>query len=726
MLLFLISFLLIFASSYFLTSIISPKKSILGLIYILLIAFAQIVLTFEFLSLFTAIKQFWVLGANVIFLIISLYIWNKNARPIWNLDCSDFRNRLTNSLNLDKSLMWLYIGFCVLIIVSLFLCILLPITNADAESYHGARSLFWVLQGSLNHFDVADIRNLCLPINSEILYSWVLLFARNDIFLGCFSFTGYLLSIVSIYNILGLLGYCTRKKLWVIFILSSFASVIVQISSTETDIIIAGLISSSIFLFWYALKNDKKVPVFMSSLAYALALGTKTTAILAIPGVGLLLLSLCIYFKKYKPLLLFLGFGLLNFLIFSAYNYILNFIHFSNFFGPASFMVVSKNYYGVKGLVSNFIKYIFMFFDFTGFKWADYIGPNVVHLRNAILNFLHLRYIKDGLYTTPYVVNRLLLEPVMGAGILGFLVYLPCLFWSTIKPVFKLKSGKTWLIFAFAIVFIINLISLSYFLAYMSFSARFIMSFMVISSPILVYSYLSSKNPLKYIIIAFSLFYLIGVSTHIWARPFSKLSRILSEHPSISYLRDIARCKTYDKIPQYTNSICPLTERIRDKFSENNRILAFINTSDSIYLLKALEFEGYKIDFRTMEDIQKVDFSKYNIIISPNKGQSATFIKDYARRKNEYKIIGRTMITSKKNLVPCIYIPNPNIKTAKNKEASYPYEVRCGMSRNFTQKNHLEVIGVAGLVKPKIKEFNYFIIYRNKKLPIKYKKHKNN
>lgn len=722
MLLFAISFSLVFASSYFLTSIITPKKNILGVVYLFLIAFAQLVLTFEILSLFTAIKQFWVLGINVLFLIISLYLWNKKSRPIWRLDYKNFINRAINSLRLDKSLIWLFAGFCTLVIVSLSLCLLMPITNADAQSYHVARSLFWVLQGSLNHFDVADIRNLCLPINSEILYSWILLFVRKDVFLGFFSFVGYLLSIISIYNILGLLGYCTRKKLWVIFILSSFASAIVQISGTETDIIIAGLISSAIFLFWYALKNNKKMPIFMSSLAYALALGTKTTAIIAIPGVGLLLLALCFYFKKYKPLALFLAFGIINFLIFSAYNYILNFIQFSNFLGPESFMVVSKNYYGFKGLAANFIKYIFMFFDFTGFKWSDYVGPYIVQLRNSVLIFLHLGYIKDGLYTTPYMVNRFLLEPVMGAGILGFLVYLPCLFWALIKPVLKIKSKKTWFIFTFALVFVINLLSISYLLAYMSFSVRFIMFFMVISSPVLIYSYLSSKNPLKYIIIAFALFYLICVSTHLWARPFSKIIKSLNKRSYISYLRDVGKCKTFSNPTQYANSMCPLVKRIKNIFSENNKILAFISTSDNIYLLKVLEFDGYKIDFRTMEDIKKIDFNKYNLVIVSNKGQSATLIKDYERRRNEYEIIGKEIITSKENVVPCVYFKNDNLQNAYSKEALYPFQVRCGMSKNFLQEKHLEMIGRAGVIIPNLNAYDYYIIFRNTELPLKFKK----
>jgi len=746
MLLFIISFLLVFVSSYLLTSVISPKKSILGLIYLFLIAFSQIVLTFEILSLFSAINQFWVISLNVIFTAIIIYIWNKKSRPLWSLSFEDFRNKVNNSFKLDKSLMWLYVAFLTFIIVAVFLNTIMPITNADAQGYHCARSLFWVLQGSLKHFEVADIRNLCLPINSEILYAWVILFFKTDVLLGFFAFVGYWLSMISVYNILGLMGYCTRKKLWVIFILSSFSSVIVQVSGTETDIIIAGLITSCIFLFWYALKNNEKTPIFMASLAYALAIGTKTTAIIAIPGVGLLLLALYFSFKKYKPasavmpeqetpaeqkmplfrhlngnldfkpLGLFLGFGLLNFLIFSSYNYILNIIQFHSFSGPASFMVVSKNYFGIKGMISNFIKYIFMFVDFTGFKWSDYIDPLMILVRNNVLNFIHLGYLKDGLYTTPYEVNRMLLEPVMGAGVLGLIVFAPCLLWALIKPIFKHKSKKTRFILLFALAFIINLLSMSYLLAYMSYSVRFIMSFMVISSPILVYSYFSAKNPFKYVIIIFSLFYLMCVSTHLWPRPFIKIARIMfHEHHSISYTRYVARCKDFDINPDYSNGICPLAERIEQKITNRKKILAFMNTSDSIFLLKVLEFKGYKIDFGILEDAQNIDFSKYNFIITPNNAQKATYIKYYEKRKNECVIKNHRVTTNNGNLAPCLYQPNITLKNAKNKESLYPFQSYCGINKEFLTNNHLIPIMAAGLIKPGLNSYDYYIIYLNTK-----------
>lgn len=720
MLLFAISFLLVFVSSYFITSIIAPNKSIVGLIYLFLIAFAQIVLTFEVLSLFYAIKQIWVLGANILFASASTYIWGKKGKPLWSLgleNCKDFRSRLNNSFKLDKSLFWLYVGFLTFIIAALILCVLMPITSADAYGYHVNRSLFWVLQGSLNHFDISDVRNLCLPINSEILYSWVLLLVRRDVFLGFFSFVGYLLSIISVYNILSYLGFCTRKKLWVIFILSSLPSVLVQASGTETDIIIAGLVTSSVFLFWYALKNDKKTPIFMSSLAYALAIGTKTTAVIAIPAVGLGLIALCVVFKKYKPFALFIGFGLINFLIFSSFNYILNFVHFHNFMGSEGFIIVSKNYFGLKGLAANFIKYIFMFFDFTGFKWSYYLGPQILDLRSFILTSFNLGSVPDGIYTTATSdINGTLLEPMMGAGILGFLIFIPCLIWSFIKPIFKNKSKKTWYIFGFASLFIINILVMSYILAYMAYSVRFVMFFIVLSSPVLGYSYLSKKNPLKYIIVFFGLFYLICVSTHLWARPVDKILKMLTLKYSITEIRFRAQCKDYYKDASYGNAACLLKAHINKKYSSNNKFLVFLNSPDDYYIIKELEFEGYKMDFKLLEEAHKIDFNQYNLVIIPNTGQASTYIKEYPARKNECKILGNKIIITNNNLVPCMYSRNQKIpKTIPQWEE--PYQVCCGLTSPFIEQNKLEMKAKIGIIEPHQKTQNFYIIYQTKNLP---------
>ncbi len=712
MLLFLLSFILVFLTSYFLTSSITNKNNVLGIIYFFIISFAQIVLIFEILSIFNSITQNNVLLLNTLLFLISFLIWHYHSKKFWKIGFVDLKGKLINSFKLDKSLFVLYIGFCVFIISSLILCILMPVTSADGQSYHVARSAFWVLQGNLNHFDTPDVRSICLPINSEILYSWNLLFLKKDLFLGFYAFFGYLIAIISTFNIMKYAGFCFRKMLWVIFILSSLPSLIVQVSGTETDIIIAGLIASSILLYWNALKTDKLIPVFMSALSYALALGTKTPAFIMLPGFIFLTLALSIYYKKFKPLVILFLSGIINFIIFASFNYILNYQHFGNFFGSSNFMVVSKNYYGFKGLLANMVKYVFMFFDFTGLKWADYVEIFFIKLRTNTLSFLNLAYVNDGIYTIKFMINRTLLEPVMGAGILGFLVFLPNLIWASIRPIFKPVCKKHIFSLMFAIMFIINIIFLSALLAYMSFSVRFVMCFIVVSSPVLIYSYLPNKNILKYIIVTFATFYLIGISTHLWARPLIKIAKLLYKNYSIEQIREIAECRNFTNFTKYKNSLCVLKNQIKRKYNKTNKILAFISSSDFMYLIKSLEFEGYHIDIRTLEDAEKINFSNYNIIIAPNAVQVSTMVKDFENRKEYYKINKNRIVILKKAPVPCYYIKNQDIP---NYENTLPYQVRCFMTEGFKISRNLDLVGAAGIVPDnKVEDKDFYLIYENK------------
>ena len=82
---FFVSLFLVLLSSYFLTSYLMKKetKNNLGVIYLFLIAFAQIILTFEVLSLISSINKIGILVTNVVFLIISICFWIKKHKPIY-------------------------------------------------------------------------------------------------------------------------------------------------------------------------------------------------------------------------------------------------------------------------------------------------------------------------------------------------------------------------------------------------------------------------------------------------------------------------------------------------------------------------------------------------------------------------------------------------------------------------------------------------------------------
>lgn len=682
MILFAISCLLVILSSYFITSIIAPQKSLSGALYLFLTAFAQVVITFEILSLFNSITIKFVLVSNFIYLFLSLILWFFLSKKFWKVDTKSFKKRFLNSLKLDKSLIFLTLGLAVLITSSFIMCCVLPISNSDAQSYHVARSLYWSIQGNLNYFITADIRNLCSPINTEILYTWVLLFIKRDLLLSIFSFIGYILSVISIYGILNYIGYSFRRKLWVIAILSSFASVMVAISSTETDIIIAGLICSSIYLFWTALREKTKIPIFMSSLAYALAIGTKTTALIIIPGFCVVILYLCLYFKNYKPVISLILFGIINFLLFASYNYIQNFIHFGNFIGSVGFIATCKNYYGIKGTIASLIKYIFDLFNFSGIYLSQNIVDAIQNYKILTLEFYHLNYIPNGIYTNGGLINSMI-DPLAGSGILGFLVFIPCLFISLLRPLFKKNNKKMKFVCIFALFFLFNMFFISLLIAYMSFNIRFVMAFIVLASPVLVYSYTSNKF-IKNTIIIIAMYYLCYVSFHIGSRPFYNLCEAIKPKHSINY--------------NFGGSSY-LRETILSDFSKKDHIILFLGDPDCIFLFKSLVFKGYNIEIGRLEDFDSENFKHYNILILPINEQFSSAIINY-----KYSETNGDNRYYKNYPIYCSYIDKSiNPKSSKK----VPLASKCDLYDDFLYKNYTQILY-------NFPFSNYYRIYRLK------------
>ena len=155
--------------------------------------------------------------------------------------------------------------------------------------------------------------------------------------IAIFSYISFLGAIYLIYNILKEFGICIRKRLWAIFSFSSFALVAILAYTPCADIFIGSLILSGIYLFLVFLKENDKTAFYFSTLSIALASGSKTTAIIVIPSIAIMFAIITFKYKKeyfWKITFSYTGLLILNFLIFSSYNYILNFIELCPFSSP--------------------------------------------------------------------------------------------------------------------------------------------------------------------------------------------------------------------------------------------------------------------------------------------------------------------------------------------------------------------------------------------------------
>lgn len=663
MILFIISLILICISSYLVTSVLYVKDSekngsqINGVIYFFLITFVQIVLSFEILSIFNAISEPGFISLNVLFFIVSLFLWNKNNKPLYLPSLKNEAIKIKNALLRDKSLIILGLSFVFFIFVTLMLCIFVPVNSYDALSYHLARVPFWLLKGNLNHFSTADMRMVVMPINSELLYAWVLLFLKEDWGLGLFSFFGYFLSIISLYNFLGDLKFCTRKKLWAVFILSSIASVLVEASGVETEIIIGGLVLSSIYLFFKAVKENNNMSLFFSALAYALAVGTKTPAIIAFPAYSIVLAVISYQYRNkqfYRPLILFFGFLTVNFVFFASFNYVLNFINYSNPMGSQVIIAGHSFFGGFKAFIANYVRFMFLMFDFSGFSYGDFLGPYIMKAEHLFFNFSNIPYSYGVIAPADNSVNKSLMETIMGPGLLGFLLFLPSCIFAIFNYLKKPTGSKKIILTSLGFAFFLNVMFLSFSVGFMVFSVRFLTFFIIISSPVLVYSYIkNNKNIFKWLIIFFSFSYLTIMSTHIAARPFFKLMYLYNIDKNISRLRERISCS--DTFALNDNMSVCLLKRELEKRPKEKKVALFVNQSFRLYPIKMLEYRGWKTDFLLLEDIDKINLNKYDLIVTNNISQSSNNVRNFEQWKNRYFLYNRSVTFAKDYKIKCLY-----------------------------------------------------------------------
>ncbi len=713
MLLFIISVLLIFTSSFLIASF-SLKKSIpyssssvVWILYFLLAIFAQIVLAFEALSLLKAISQLNFICCNFVFLLLSFFLSKKYGHKLPNLNLNDFFYKLKNAMLLDKSLIYLGSFLFFFLVITFLIIMVAPVNSFDALGYHLARVPFWLSNGNLSHFDTADIRMLVMPINSELLYSWVLLFLENDWALGIFSFVSLISTSCILFGLMSDWGFSMRRKLWTLFVFSSFASIVVESSSVETDLLLGALVLSSVFLFYKSLVRYNAVLIFYSALSYALAIGTKTPALFVIPGIFILFLSMnCIEQKKIfnKQLFVFVVFLFINVLLFASYNYILNFIHFGNITGSYSVIEAHKFFGGLKAFVANFIRYIFLLFDFSGLTLGPLVSPLFELLKKSLFIFLNIPDDAGVIINLNSGTNSAIRDAVVGLGPLGFIVFLPCLFRAIFASFARNASRKRKIMAAFAAVFFLNIVVLSFSIGFMTYSVRFLTFFFVLSSVVIAYSYIkSNKNILKWIIIYFSFSYLVVISTHLPSRPFFKFFDLYKKYNSIYSLREAARCSESTKFDKI-KPICLLKQNLL-KDSAKATLGFFAENSIDVYSIKMMENNSWNVDNLLMEKIDSYNLDKYDYIVTFANSQSSDYILN---KKN----------TVFSNEPLCTYFSLHGRIISQNSSA-VPSIVKCDLDSSFFARNGFYLFNVIKGVENDTFSYNDLYIYKKKFSPTK-------
>ncbi len=247
------------------------------------IAFAEIVALVIVLSPFGAARRTYLLaGVGALALVaIGLWLWFGRPRPItvsWSAVSTLLRN---------PSIGFLAVGISFALTYVAVLIIMTPPANWDSLTYHLARAAFWRQDGGIGYIENAyDARLNIFPPNGEIALMFVLELARDERPTGFVQFGAAVVCALGVFALARRVGLSRAESALGSLLFLTLPIVVLEASTTQNDLVVASLLlCASVFLLAGSTRS-----FVLASLAIALAVGTKVTAIYALP----ILLSLAV------------------------------------------------------------------------------------------------------------------------------------------------------------------------------------------------------------------------------------------------------------------------------------------------------------------------------------------------------------------------------------------------------------------------------------------------
>jgi len=309
-----------------------------------LVGFACLVFVFTIANQLKELgSQQVVLGLQAGLLLVSAISWLLAQRPKIIPD-SKVDINLGAFCKERKNWFLLILAICVagVLLLSAVLNYIVPPNNNDALSYHVARIVRWMQQGSTSPWETPFVWQLSFPLNAQLVYLWTLLFTNSDHFIAFIPMIAGLLTSLIIYLLAQELGFSRRNAVFSALIWLTLPVVQLHLTSVRHDLISTWLFLSAFYFFHRWGKTREFAYLLLSALALALVVGTNFSIAAYLPGMALMLLLGFVFYRySFKQVLQWVGVTLLCFLLFSSPIYVSNAIYFGSPLGPDAAQMTS-------------------------------------------------------------------------------------------------------------------------------------------------------------------------------------------------------------------------------------------------------------------------------------------------------------------------------------------------------------------------------------------------
>jgi len=369
---FILSILILIATTLFLSAHFKLKRWSEAILAWALVGFACLVFVFTITNQLKGLgSQHLILGLQAGLLLVSVISWLLAQRPKIIPD-SKVDINLGAFCKERKNWFLLILAICVagVLLLSVVLNYIVPPNNNDALSYHVARIVRWMQQGSTSPWETPFVWQLSFPLNAQLVYLWTLLFTNSDHFIAYIPMLAGLVTSLIIYLLAQELGFSRRNAIFSALIWLTLPVVQLHLTSVRHDLISTWLFLSTFYFFHRWGKTREFAYLLLSALALALVVGTNFSIAAYLPGMVLMLLLGFVFYRySFKQVLQWVGVTLLCFLLFSSPVYVSNTVYFGSPLGPDAAQMtsaaVAEEMPVGKYIVVNATRWFYQLLDFS-------------------------------------------------------------------------------------------------------------------------------------------------------------------------------------------------------------------------------------------------------------------------------------------------------------------------------------------------------------------------
>lgn len=438
----------IVTTSLLVGSLIPLRGRAARLLLLWMLGYGQIVLLCEALSELHLLGSRGLLVGHLVLFVAALGAWVLAGRPPVAAP-GEVARAIGRFVRSNRWISCLAAIVAVVVLANLAYPFLYPPVNGDANAYHLPRAYYWLQLGSARHFPTADYRMNQYPPNGSFLLLWILALTKGTVGLHLPQWIAGVALASGVAAVARLAGASREAALFSGLVVITFPQVVLQMGSSQTDLIAAGTAIATVLFASRTLFGGGWPDALAFGLALGLGLGTKLTLLFLLPGLALVLASIAWLLDREgtpRRIGLLLGAGLAGFLIFGAYNFALNIGEIGAPVGPADGGVLDVSTFPPwrRDRVAGVVRSLYEALDWPGLARGSNSpllrAQNAVFSRAARLLGVELRI--DGFGDLLPRSRRAPHEDFSGYGPVGFLILIAAPF-RLVKALRDWKQNRT-------------------------------------------------------------------------------------------------------------------------------------------------------------------------------------------------------------------------------------------------------------------------------------------